>query len=294
MSYRRLVCRNEYNVYQAPKHAFEGFGLIEELVLNCHQDINFGGEFGQQQHPHIHAELQTAGIQTDQQNTQGNTGGNAHPQPVRMSYRKLRVNFPSTLLTLRVYDSHVPDIYFIQQVAEQCPLLESLTLSRCTLFTHQGCEFWRRLPRTESDAYFSNQGVSGYASAIGRELKCIKNLKELYIGIYLTDHTAIETHLEQHAGLSQLSTVGLGVWDKPCEECVAQYQEPTIAAEVEASEILAKEVPTLLAVSWASFCSEKRIGWSTHQIMRDEKGEFQGVSEPTSRIAIEWVYKVNR
>ncbi|CUA67856.1 hypothetical protein RSOLAG22IIIB_03287 [Rhizoctonia solani] len=194
-----------------------------------------------------------------------------------MSYRRLKINLPSTLRILRVYGSHVPDIYFIKQVAEQCPLLQSLTLARCTLFNHQGCGFWERLPRTESDAYFSDQGVSAYAAAVGRELKNIKDLRELQIGIYLTSHTAIDAHLQQHAGLSQTFETGLGVWEKSCEKCVAQYQEPTVATEIEATEMLAKEVPTLVSVSWANFCSEKRIGWSAHQIMRNERGEFRVV-----------------
>ncbi|KDN47412.1 hypothetical protein RSAG8_03552, partial [Rhizoctonia solani AG-8 WAC10335] len=131
MSYVRcLVCRDGYGVYRAPKDAFEGFGLIEELVLDCHRDINFGGGFGQQEPLPMHTAFQAAGAQNDPLVMQGNPGANAHPQPARMSYRRLRVNFPSTLRTLRVYDSHVPDVYFIQQVAEQCPLLQSLTLAR--------------------------------------------------------------------------------------------------------------------------------------------------------------------
>ncbi|CAE6429762.1 unnamed protein product [Rhizoctonia solani] len=138
MSYMRcLVCKDGYDIYRAPKHAFEGFGLIEELVLNCHQDINFGGRFGQPDHLGMHAEPQ-AGAHDDQLVAQGNPGTDAHPQPARMSYRRLKIKFPTTLRTLRVYDSHVPDIYFIQQAAEQCPLLQSLTLARCTLFTRQG------------------------------------------------------------------------------------------------------------------------------------------------------------
>ncbi|CAE6423995.1 unnamed protein product [Rhizoctonia solani] len=275
MSYMRcLVCKDEYDVYRAPEYAFKGFGLIEELVLNCHWDINFGGR--QPGHLTGHAEAQVAGTHGDQPAVQENLDADAHPQPARMSYRRLKINLPGTLRILRVYGSHVPDIYFIKQVAEQCPLLQSLTLARCTLFNHQGCEFWERLPRTESDAYFSDQGVSAYATAVGRELKHIKNLRELQIGIYLTNHTAIDTHLQQHAGLSQTSETGLEVWEKSCEKCVAQYQEPTVATEIEATEMLAKEVSTLLSVSWASFCSEKRIGWSTHQIMRNEGGEFRG------------------
>ncbi|CAE6504755.1 unnamed protein product [Rhizoctonia solani] len=275
---RRLVCENDYQVYGAPRNAFEGFNFLEELVLSCHSDINFGGDT----HPeniNDHAESQT-GHPDGQPAPQANPNGAVDQhnmtlqQPIRMSYRRLKVKLPSTLRTLKVYDSHVPDIHFIQQVTEQCPLLESLTLARCTIFARKECEFWRRLPRTESDAYFSNQGIASYAAAIGKELKQIQSLKELRIGIYLTKHSAINLHLNHHVSAENSSNTGLEVWEKPCKECFTQCCEETLSAEREATEIIGKQVPTLSSISWANFCSRKRTGWSTHRIMRDDEGKF--------------------
>ncbi|KAJ1309278.1 hypothetical protein OPQ81_004940 [Rhizoctonia solani] len=245
-----LGTTNETNLLCRVRRLF-----VEELILNCHSDINFGGDI-QQYNLHDH-------------------GG---PQAARMSYRRIKAQLPDTLHTLRIYDSHVPDIYFIQQVAEQCPLLRSLTLARCTIFTRQECEFWRRLPRTETDAYFSNQGISAYAAAIAKELKQIRNLEELSIGIYLTEHGAIDAHLSHHSHPGIPSYPGMEIWEKPCETCIIQYHEPTLAAEGEATKILGKQVPTLSSVSWANFCSTKRTGWSKHQIIRDNEGNFERVA----------------
>lgn len=80
-----------------------------------------------------------------------------------MAYRQLTVIFPPTLHTLRVYSGHAPDIYLIRKAARECPKLRTLTLARCTIFTKANCRFWGRLPRSESDAYFSNQQVVEYA-----------------------------------------------------------------------------------------------------------------------------------
>ncbi|CAE6439825.1 unnamed protein product [Rhizoctonia solani] len=280
---RRLVCENGYQVYRAPKNAFEGFKFLEELILNCHSDINFGEDI-QPHNAHEPQEGESDGQLATQDNPDGAHQPNMIIQPARMSYRRLRVELPSTLRRLRVYDSHVPDIYFIQQVVEQCPLLQSLTLARCTIFSRHGCDFWRRLPSTESDAYFSNQGVSAYAAAIGRELKQVQSLKELRIGIYLTNHAAIDEHLSQHAALTSTPDTDLRIWEKSCKDCVAQHYESTLAAEREATEILGKQVPTLLSVSWANFCSERRTGWSTHRIRRDKEGTFEGLADVANLI----------
>ena len=83
--------------------------------------------------------------------------------PPRMAYRRLAVVFPSTLRTLRVYNSHAPDIHLIHKAARECPKLRTLSLARCTLFTMANCQFWSNLPRSESDAYFNNKQVVEYA-----------------------------------------------------------------------------------------------------------------------------------
>lgn len=294
---RRLVCEDSYQVYRAPKNAFDAFEFLEELILDCHSDINFGGTAAQQQNLLENMPAQVDGgdqVEPAEPEHPGNNAGGTHhalqepqpqpqPQP-RMSYRRLRVKLPKTLRTLRIYHSHVPDIYFIQHVADECPRLRSLTLARCTIFTCAQCKFWEQLPRTESDAYFSSQGVAAYAAALGKELKRIKNLEEIKIGIYLTDHAAVDMHLTEHAGLDVSMGNNLAVWGEPCEQCVHQYHKATIQLEQEATAVLAKEISTLRSVSWASFCSDKRIGWNTHPIMQDTNGQSGELTLPVIQL----------
>lgn len=155
------MCVDGYQVYTAPKNALDAFVLLEELVLDCHSDINFRESTVQPPNTFA-AQSAVPGPEEYLNNGEDAHQQHAIPQP-RMSYRRLRLKLPHTLRTLKIYNSHVPDIYFIQQVVTECPLLRSLTLARCTIFTCAQCEFWKRLPRTESDAYFSNQGATAYA-----------------------------------------------------------------------------------------------------------------------------------
>lgn len=167
------MCVDSYQVYRASRNTLDVFGFLDELVLDCHSDINFGELAAQNLNMLGHGALPANGedlaqpAEPEPADNQDD-GEDAHQQvdvipPPRMSYRRLRLKLPHTLRTLKVYNSHVPDIYFIQQVATECPMLRSLTLARCTIFTCAQCEFWKRLPRSESDAYFSNQGVIAYA-----------------------------------------------------------------------------------------------------------------------------------
>ncbi|KAG8786855.1 hypothetical protein FRC12_016167 [Ceratobasidium sp. 428] len=249
---RRIICTDSYQIYRARNDILEPFKFLEELVIDGHSDINFGrveavtGAWN----PPASGELLDA--------------GDAPPESVttRMSYRKLKVKLPQTLRKLKVYNSHVPDIYYIHKVARECPELRSLALARCTIFTQSDCAFWKRLPRSESDSYFSNVGVEAYAAAVGKELSKIPKLQEVQIGIYLTDHRAINTHLEQHVGLT-IASGTVGVWSETCDECAFEYQETTESCEQAAAEVLAQFVPTLSRVSWLSFFSEGRTGWHT-------------------------------
>lgn len=147
---RRLVCGDEYKIYQAPVDALRDFNSLVELIIDGHSDIDFGDE----------RRSITAQVRAED-------GAHYHTQQQsavpRMAYRRLKVTFPNTLQVLRVYDSHVPDLYLIQKAARECPELQTLTLARCTLFTRAGCTFWHRLPCGESDAYFSNHKVADYA-----------------------------------------------------------------------------------------------------------------------------------
>jgi hypothetical protein len=164
---RRLVCMDPYQVYKAPSSAFGQFAFLEELVIDGHSDIDFGRTTAHPGNPVLAAH-------GDEPETQIETApahhhdGHAQPEPApsRMSYRRMKVKFPPTLRTLEVYNSHVPDIYLIHKVIDECPELRSLTLARCTLFTRANCEFWKRLQRSESDSYFSNQEVEAYAVRI--------------------------------------------------------------------------------------------------------------------------------
>ncbi|KAG8702395.1 hypothetical protein FRC08_003508 [Ceratobasidium sp. 394] len=259
---RRIVCTDSYRVYQAPSNAFDSFKSLQELVLDGHSDVTFGRP-GNSSRSSASASLinehgsPAEAVLADDHDDPG------HARPSRMSYRKLRAKFPPTLRILRIYNSHVPDIYYIHKVVRECPELRSLTLARCTMFTRANCEFWERLPRSESDSYFNNLGVEGYATAVGKELSKIPKLQEVQIGIYLTDHEAIDAHLEQHAASTRDT---LGVWAKPCNECALEYQEMTESCEQAAALVLARIAPSLSRVSWLSFFSEGRTGWHTCQI----------------------------
>ncbi|QRV88184.1 hypothetical protein RhiJN_16202 [Ceratobasidium sp. AG-Ba] len=261
---KRLSYMDTFEIYRAAPSALEKFGLLEELTIDGHSDIDFGCPTGGS----------NSGPTTTGADGQDNvaeheyddTEAQAEDITARMSYRKLKVRLPATLRALRIYNSHVPDIYFIHKVVGECPHLQSLTLARCTMFTRPDCEFWARLPGNESDSYFSNQGIETYAAAVGKELSKIPELQEVCIGIYLTDHQAIATHLHQHyAGNPN------GAWDEPCPQCALAYQEQTEAAEKKASLILASSVPKLSLVSWQSFFTRGRTGWHSCSVNADHK-----------------------
>jgi hypothetical protein len=174
--YRCLVCTDAYQIYKAPGNALDPFKFLEELVLDGHSDIDFGEPVISSGNTVLAAESDGLGMQPQPTPTQedlNHNGVNAQlePTPSRMSYRRMKVKFPSTLRTLRVYNSHVPDIYFIRKVIRECPELRSLTLARCTIFTRANCEFWNRLPPSESDSYFSNQEVGAYAVRVTQRVR---------------------------------------------------------------------------------------------------------------------------
>lgn len=158
------MCDDSFQVYEAPKGSFDNFKHLEELILDCHSDIDFGETMVHNQEDQ--GILQSTTTEDLHEQMNGVPQQQELPRP-RMSYRRLRVKFPETLRILSVFNSHAPDIYFIQQVVDECPLLRSLTLARCTIFTNPQCRFWQNLPRTESDSYFSDQGVADYAVGFG-------------------------------------------------------------------------------------------------------------------------------
>ncbi|KAG8722003.1 hypothetical protein FRC09_007001 [Ceratobasidium sp. 395] len=269
-SVRRAVCVDSYMIYQAPSNTFEAFTFLEELVLDGHSDINFSSPAGHPTSwgaatPIDTSEDLTGAMLSGSEMTYNTANLQLEPTPLRMSYRKLKVKLPQKLRTLRIYNSHVPDVQFIHKVARECPELRSLTLSRCTIFTRTNCGFWQRLPRSESDSYFSNQGVETYAVAVGKELSKIPKLQEIQIGIYLTPHEAINEHLEHHTDLNGREK-GSETWASPCNKCALEYQQVTERSEKAATSALADLVPTLSKVSWLSFFSEGCVGWHTYDV----------------------------
>ncbi|KAF8602598.1 hypothetical protein BDV93DRAFT_523966 [Ceratobasidium sp. AG-I] len=268
-SVRRLVCGDQFEIYRAPADALGGFEFLVELVIDGHSDIDFSDRSSSNLSKQPPALMQTGQVDgADHSHSQQTTAP-------RMAYRRLKVTFPKTLQTLRIYNSHVPDIYLIQKAARDCPELKALTLARCTLFTRAGCRFWNNLPQGESDAYFSNHKVAEYASAVGKELAQLPALESVQIGVYLTEHAAIKAHVEQHAGLPALTDLDPSDWRSPCDACTAGYQKATDLAEKEATEALAKAVPHLAQASWLSFFSETRTGWHTQHVLRHEDGSFK-------------------
>lgn len=155
---RRLVCRDDFKIYQAPADALHPFDSLVELIIDGHSDIDFGDILSKDN------KLSPAHEQAGQvEEAQRRTEQAVVP---RMAYRRLKVIFPNTLRFLRIYNSHVPDLYLIQKAARECPELRVLTLARCTLFTRASCRFWDNLPQGESDAYFSNHKVVDYAVGV--------------------------------------------------------------------------------------------------------------------------------
>ena len=150
------MCRDKFQIYKAPEHAFQHFAFIEELVFNGHSDIDFAAGVPRGE---IMSQTVQQGLTNEEQDE-----STQQEQPLsRMTYRRLRVIFPPSLQTLRVYNGHAPDIYLIRKAMRKCPKLRTLTLARCTLFTMAGCRFWDSLPHSESDSYFNNEQVAEYA-----------------------------------------------------------------------------------------------------------------------------------
>lgn len=103
-------------------------------------------------------------------------------------------------------------------------------------------------------------------------------LETVQIGVYLTEYSAIRTHVEEHAGLGPEEEMSLVGWKRPCEKCTDEYQRQTDQSQQEATAVLAKLVPSLVRVSWLSFCSPGRTEWDSQHILRDGDGCFKGLA----------------
>jgi len=174
---------------------------------------------------------------------------------------------PSTLQKLEVTNSHGPDAQIIWNAVQQCPGLESLCLGRCTMFNRPGCEYWHNFPY-DHDAYFSNQGVTEYAHAIGGELMQLTHLRTLHLGIYLTSTDAIATHKNYHG--YRLARFTRNTWAKSCYQCETDFLAETEDSEVAASEALAQHLPSLQTIEWASFFTPGRTGSHVYRLNRQQ------------------------
>lgn len=101
---------------------------------------------------------------------------------------------------------------------------------------------------------------------MGKELCKLTCLKEVHIHVYLTPFTAVEGHLLHSSQAGSTQPGDLSCWQDICSKCVEEHQADTLATEKIASEILAKHIPSIQKVSWASFFSPGRTGWSTHHV----------------------------
>ncbi|CAE6536125.1 unnamed protein product [Rhizoctonia solani] len=203
-------------------------------------------------------------------------------------YRLVAPQLPNTLRRLWITNAHGPDVRVIQNACVQCPQLEDLLIDRCTLFsprllpqpeneiqtTHAGdrespgCHFWNNFPN-DHDAYFASIGVTDYAHSLAAELRPLKHLKHLHMGLYLTPTEALAAHRTHHSDLR----IHGSLWDPVCQSCLNEFGSETQEAEESASTALGYEIPNLEEVSWSSFYSVKKAGRSTFKIKHQPNGE---------------------
>ncbi|CAE6422395.1 unnamed protein product [Rhizoctonia solani] len=206
-------------------------------------------------------------------------------------YRMVAPQLPSTLRRLWLTNAHGPDVRVIQNACAQCPQLEDLWIERCTLFSprlllDQGgnsqvtsiegydkcnrCDFWRIFP-DDHDAYFASVGVRDYASSLAAELRPLKHLKRLHMGLYLTPTEAIAGYRAQHSNTN--TCIHGSSWTLVCQLCTDEFGSATREAEESATTVLGYHVPNLEEISWSSFHSINKAGRSLFKIKRQSNGE---------------------
>ncbi|KAL5636436.1 hypothetical protein ACGC1H_000413 [Rhizoctonia solani] len=203
-------------------------------------------------------------------------------------YRLVAPQLPSTLRRLWITNAHGPDVRVIQNACVQCPQLEDLWIDRCTLFSprllpdletgvqpvhmgdHEdlGCHFWSNFPN-DHDAYFASIGVADYAHSLAAELRPLRHLKRLHMGLYLTPTEALTAHRTHHSNMGIHETL----WEPVCQLCSEQFGSDTREAEESATTVLGYEVPSLEEISWSSFHSVNKAGRSIFEIIRQSNGE---------------------
>ncbi|KAF8681318.1 hypothetical protein RHS04_02952 [Rhizoctonia solani] len=217
------------------------------------------------------------------------------PTPANISqsighYRLVAPQLPSTLRRLWLTNAHGPDVRVIQNACIQCPQLEDLRIERCTLFSPRllpdpvesaystsadsydeshKCHFWSNFP-SDHDAYFASIGAPDYASSLADELRPLKHLKRLHMGLYLTPTEAITVHRTQHSN----TCIHGSIWTPICQSCSDEFGATTQEAEESATAVLGYQISSLEEISWSSFHSINKAGRSLFKIKREPNGEI--------------------
>ncbi|KAG8794989.1 hypothetical protein FRC12_019316 [Ceratobasidium sp. 428] len=217
-----------------------------------------------------------------------------HDDSSQFRYRNLITALPTSLRRLEILRAHGPDIGIIAAVQKYCPDLEDLRLGRCTMFNQPACQFWKQFPN-DHDSYFSNRGIEGYACTLARELRPLRALKHLKLGMYLMPADAVCAHRFYHTKnmpmpprpssphIQQRSIAEPSPWSDEaqlvslynqlpeknfgpttCEFCLSEFFQASRAAESRANTILRALLPKLSTIEWMDWFSDSHLGVSRY------------------------------
>ncbi|KAG8777369.1 hypothetical protein FRC12_000419 [Ceratobasidium sp. 428] len=253
-----LVCLDGVFVANIPKpHILDRFNHLSALSIDAHRDL-------------------------------------VHYDSGQFRHRGLITVLPTSLKRLEILHAHGPDSGIITAVQKYCPKLEDLRLGRCTMFNQPACQFWRQFPN-DHDSYFGNQGVEAYACALARELRPLRALKYLKLGIYLMPVDVVCAHRFYHTKnlaapprpssphIQQRSIAEPSPWfdmaqrvslynqlpekifgPNTCEFCLSEFFQAARAAESRANTILRALLPKLSTIEWMDWFSDSHLGVSRY------------------------------
>ncbi|KAJ1309222.1 hypothetical protein OPQ81_004889 [Rhizoctonia solani] len=112
-------------------------------------------------------------------------------------------------------------------------------------------------------------GVADYAHSLAAELRPLRHLKRLHMGLYLTPTEALMAHRAHYSNMR----IHGSLWEPVCQLCTDEFELDTREAEESATAILGYEIPNLEEISWSSFHSAKKAGRSLFSIKRQSNGE---------------------